>query len=704
MRYETRKNCNRIFTFPRLKGKMKRSAHEVVDLISDDDESDKKSRFKHELHDLMAIFPNLTRDQLSSSLALHDGDVERTVEALLTISVSPEESNSISTIHDSTSHQHEDIRKIPSSEKASISRKKVHHGIHTQDLQFEIAPWQPFYLTRIEGEDHRRVIDEKYNSTSLSIRDILAVEGDNEIHSICLINYMIDLDWLIAECPILTNPNIQVLCIYGGDLQYSNKLAHIKTCKVSIKQDGTAHSKLALVYYDIGVRIAILTANFIAQDFTYLTNALFIQDFPLRYSQTQADRHDNNGFYIDLKQYLHSIKLTKTTVDHGESKGQGLGYGFRHVSVDREGEDKFKELVEMLAMFDLTAAEVVLVASAPGTHAGAELQSWGHVKLKSYLDKECEGRGRRRGRVHSLEQSNTMAPEAAEKGESFLVMQFSSLGTMGKDEKYIDEVAASMGSSSSSKGKGMDDVQLVWPTLDAVRSSLIGYGSGSSICCNFRTLHGTNPTADKLLSGFVSKMYTWTGLPSLGRGRAMPHMKCYFRYRYRPSNSTVITLDWFLLTSANLSKRAWGVLKKPLKSASKGTCAGTSKSTVGKEGEGELYVGSHECGVLFLPSKVVTKARVFSCTPHHRILGLPTVQSPSSSSPSSPSPSSLFVIDNGRETNESDNEIKFPIPFVVPPAKYRYEGADKREDVPWMWDVDFGVPDCLGNSQTSTNS
>lgn len=60
------------------------------------------------------------------------------------------------------------------------------------------------------------------------------------------------------------------------------------------------------------------------------------------------------------------------------------------------------------------------------------------------------------------------------------------------------------------------------------------------------------------------------------RTRAMPHIKSYCRVS--PCNSK---LAYFLLTSANISKSAWGTLNK------------TDSSS---------YSRSYEVGVLFLPS------------------------------------------------------------------------------------------------------
>lgn len=64
-----------------------------------------------------------------------------------------------------------------------------------------------------------------------------------------------------------------------------------------------------------------------------------------------------------------------------------------------------------------------------------------------------------------------------------------------------------------------------------------------------------------------------------GRDRAMPHIKTYTRI-----SPDLKRIPWFVLTSANLSKAAWG--------------------TVGKNSH---YIMNYEGGVVFIPSFIVRK-------------------------------------------------------------------------------------------------
>jgi tyrosyl-DNA phosphodiesterase-1 len=208
----------------------------------------------------------------------------------------------------------------------------------------------------------------------------------------------------------------------------------------------------------------------------------------------------------------------------------------------------------------------------------------------------------------------------------------------------------------------------------------------------FETAGRANPTnpqiGAQLIKGFQGRLKSWDGTPS-GRSRATPHMKCYFRYQVFPTTtsssssssssssepvSPTIELSWFVLTSANLSQAAWG---------------GWEKNYT------QTYIKSYEMGVLYLPKKIRTAERVFSCTPNHPLLGVTTLAPTTESKEDTESkPLHRFVVTKfpvESFPSSEENDIQFPIPFRVPPEGYR-EG----EDYPWNWDVPFSKPDSLG--------
>lgn len=155
---------------------------------------------------------------------------------------------------------------------------------------------------------------------------------------------------------------------------------------------------------------------------------------------------------------------------------------------------------------------------------------------------------------------------------------------------------------------------------------------------------------------------------------------------HKPSHAeiidTEIELDWFLLTSANLSQAAWGVLQRNNQS---------------------LYIKSYEMGVLYLPHRVTTNRRMFSCTPQHPVLGYnPSEIDKSKVKPTSKNPTFKRFVPMyegllGRNSmsvsmDEIENMIRFPIPYtLLSPMRYRV-----GVDVPWVWDRPYMKPDVLG--------
>ncbi|XP_025029638.1 tyrosyl-DNA phosphodiesterase 1 isoform X2 [Python bivittatus] len=164
----------------------------------------------------------------------------------------------------------------------------------------------------------------------------------------------------------------------------------------------------------------------------------------------------------------------------------------------------------------------------------------------------------------------------------------------------------------------------IFPTVENVRQSLEGYPAGGSLPYSMQT-------AQKQL-WLHSYFHKWSAETS-GRSHAMPHIKTYMR----------VSLDfqkiaWFLVTSANLSKAAWGAFEK------NGT---------------QLMIRSYELGVLFLPSE----------------FGLNT---------------GYFQV---KENMFSDTSVlSFPVPYDLPPEKY------ESKDRPWIWNIPYTkAPDTHGN-------
>ncbi|PON39438.1 Tyrosyl-DNA phosphodiesterase I [Parasponia andersonii] len=445
------------------------------------------------------------------------------------------------------------------------------------------------------------------NTFCVSIKDV--IQGN--ILFAVLSNYMVDIDWLLAACPLLAKIP-QVLVVHGegdGTLDHMKRnkpaswVLHKPPLPISF---GTHHSKAMLLVYPQGVRIIIHTANLIYVDWNNKSQGLWMQDFPWKERNKPSK---GCAFENDLIDYLTALKWPEFSLNLPTLGSFTINSSF------------FKK-------FDYRDAEVRLIASVPGYHTGVNLKKWGHMKLRDVLQ-EC-----------------TFDPEFQ---KSPLVYQFSSLGSL--DEKWMAELASSM-SSGLSEDKtplGPGEPLIIWPTVEDVRCSLEGYAAGNAIPSPLKNVE----------KAFLKKYWAKWKASHTGRCRAMPHIKTFARYNGQK-------LAWFLLTSANLSKAAWGALQR---------------------NNSQLMIRSYELGVLFLPFKRCSSG--FSCT----TTGNTAQVNCESSKNSIPQKAELVTLNWQRSTNtvsSYDEVIKLPVPYELPPQPY------SSEDVPWSWDRRYNKKDVYG--------
>ncbi|XAR53762.1 Phosphodiesterase I [Bertholletia excelsa] len=445
------------------------------------------------------------------------------------------------------------------------------------------------------------------NTSSVSVQDV--IQGNVLIA--VLSNYMVDMDWLLSACPTLIKVP-HVLVIHGESdvtleqmrrTKPANWILHKPPLPISY---GTHHSKAMLLVYPTGVRIIVHTANLIYVDWNNKSQGLWMQDFPWK---DQNSPSKGCGFENDLIDYLNALKWPDFTVNLPALGSFNINATF------------FKK-------FDYTSAAVRLIASVPGYHTGPNLKKWGHIKLRNVLQ-EC-----------IFDRKFQKSP---------LVYQFSSIGSL--DEKWMSELASSMSSGVSEDRTplGLGQPLIIWPTVEDVRCSLEGYAAGNAIPSPLKNVE----------KEFLKKYWArWKGSHT-GRCRAMPHIKTYTRYNGQD-------LAWLLLTSANLSKAAWGALQK---------------------NNTQLMIRSYELGVLFIPSLIKHGCK-FSCTD---VRNLSEDKGSKSSESSEGKRTKLVTLAwQGSSYTDTCEVIQLPVPYELPPKLY------SAEDIPWSWERRYQKKDVYG--------
>lgn len=438
-----------------------------------------------------------------------------------------------------------------------------------------------FFLTKVHG------IQDKYNNVLvMDIKDILsAVMGT--LQASCQFNYMFEIPWLMKQYPeqFRSKPLLLVHGFTGGNKSAleieATKYSNIKFCQARLEMMyGTHHTKMMLLLYEEGMRVVIHTSNLIERDWYQKTQGMWIS--PLFPKLKKEDNKSNytkgdspTNFKKDLLEYIASYKAYQ-----------------------------LKEWQQHIADHDMSSANVFIIGSSPGRHSGENKHSFGHMKLRKVL--------------------NTHGPQKDYVKSWPVIGQYSSIGSLGATKEawlcteFLQSLATVEGSSVVPLAS--INLQLIFPTKDNVRCSLEGYPAGASIPYSINVAK-----KQQYLHTFF---HHWKSV-GRGRSRAMPHIKTYCR----PSPSSQ-EVAWFLVTSSNLSKAAWGSLEK------KGA---------------QLMIRSYEIGVLFLPKFFGNKK-------------------------------SFHV------SSDIEESGKLLLPYDLPLKKY------EKEDRPWIWDIAYkDLPDSNGN-------
>ena len=274
---------------------------------------------------------------------------------------------------------------------------------------------------------------------------------------------------------------------------------------------------------------------------------------------------------------LLPLRKPSTSNSSGSEDSAAFGSGARFkrdlLAYLREyGLKKTGPLVNQLVQYDFSAVRAALVASVPSKQRLDETSDckktlWGWPALRDALcNVPTAGQEKSRTTPHIVTQVCLISIFRLSSCIIWLVrsiyslMQISSVATLGQQDKWLKEVFFESLSASTPRAAQKPEYSIVFPTADEIRRSLNGYGSGGSIHMKLQSA-----AQQKQLEYMRPYLCHWAGdqanaesshrLQDAGRRRAAPHIKTYIRFS---NTETMDTIDWAMLTSANLSTQAWG--------------------------------------------------------------------------------------------------------------------------------------------------
>ncbi|GAB6021774.1 tyrosyl-DNA phosphodiesterase 1 [Chamberlinius hualienensis] len=380
------------------------------------------------------------------------------------------------------------------------------------------------YLTKVHG------IPDIYNGSdkAIGIKDILSPKMGRLVSSVQF-NYMFEISWLCEQYP----PEFRqkpLLIVHGDQREAKSALerqvsaySNITLCQAPLEiVFGTHHTKMMFLLYEEGFRVVIHTSNLIRQDWHQKTQGVWLSPvFPKLDSGPSILKGDSSTWFKrDLIEYLSTYP------------SQQLSTWCNHIK-----------------SHDFSSAKVFIIGSVPGRHIGPKKLMFGHLKLRKVLQDK--------------------GPSNAEVDKKWPVIgQFSSIGSLGPTSAQwlTKEWLSSLSATKTSNISKSDKLNLIFPSIDNVRKTLEGYPAGGSLPYSIKTAK-KQPWLKDFFHVWKSKIH--------GRTCASPHIKTYLR-----TSGDYKNVAWMLITSANLSKAAWGALEK---------------------NDTQLMIRSYEMGVLFLP-------------------------------------------------------------------------------------------------------
>ncbi|XP_014230987.1 probable tyrosyl-DNA phosphodiesterase [Trichogramma pretiosum] len=394
------------------------------------------------------------------------------------------------------------------------------------DFAIKFALSAPYHYFFNKVEDSKVTHDQQFTVSFPELLDI----GLGEIVKSLHINFMVEIGWLCLQYLLAAQPANMTIFYHEIVDPQSHLPANIKAFKVPVPTAYSSHhTKISVLkYVDGGIRVIVSTANIYSDDWKNRTQGVWVSPhLPKLPDETSSEEGESpTKFKKSFQKYLASYKHTD-----------------------------LNEWISIIKRADFSSVNVFFVASVPGSHKDDNFNSWGLQQISSIFSDHL-----------------ILPPDASDWG---IIAQASSIGSLGSsiDGWLSTDLISSMAKGKSSRINRNPSFQFVYPSSRNYASS---FDCADGSCClpYSETVHLKQQWLNRYL-------YVWKS-DEIGRTKAIPHSKTYVRISPDQSKAA-----WFILTSANLSKAAWGSAAKKTRSQ---------------------YIMNYEAGVVFLPQFVINES------------------------------------------------------------------------------------------------
>lgn len=336
---------------------------------------------------------------------------------------------------------------------------------------------------------------------------------------------------------------------------------------------GTHHTKMMINFFeDLSVEIVISSSNITRLDFGGLTQMVW-----------RSGRLPQSGETIGEK----GIQFKKDLI--------GYLNKYKKVPVDK--------LATRLNLYNFLSVDVELIASAPGKYNLQKDSSlYGYGSLYKALERNnllLNNKNVEHDEIdndkHNKKKHYNVLAQVSAISYPFSTEKWATAGIFthllcplifSKDEKFR-LLAPGKESIKRHQKEHNYTPHIIFPTVDEVASSTIGYVAGSAIHFDYTRSFVHKNYFTQAIKPYLSKWDSSDTKEVTGRERVMPHVKLYMC----DNADNWKTIKWCYMGSHNLSKQAWGSKK--------------GNKFVNDHSD-EYEVSSYELGVLFTPKEGTT--------------------------------------------------------------------------------------------------